>query len=174
MSSAMYGFILLLVFAWTLTRLFYDKAVLPRLRDQARFRLYAIRDELRNVAIENHLAADTFAFRYFEDMLNRMTRMCDVHSVSNLLYFCWTVEIPDSWIADRKRFEAEAPEDVKGLEQTAVRIMMSIMLSNSPMFCVFASAVTVVNGALRRTIEMKNRLLWADEGGMSWPQRSNA
>jgi hypothetical protein len=155
------GTIVLSVFAWAVLRMFYGFAVIPALRDKARFELYAVRDELRAMAIAGEIDPTSFSFNYFENVLNAMTRLCAVHSVSRLIYFAAHLdEVPQERIDERARFNSEAPQHLKALESRSMKTMMRVMFANSPLFCVFALIASFVYGAIRQTIELKNVLMW--------------
>lgn len=156
------GFCLLVAVVWTLFSLLYDYGLLPSLHDQTRFELFALRDELRGLAIRGQVDKSSFAFTQLETVLNRMTRMCQWYSVSNMLYVMAMMKPDEEASEERQRFDAEASEALKDIERRAMESMMRVLFMNSPVFVVISGAIILTSAAFKRSIEWRNRLMWYD------------
>lgn len=154
------GYILLIIYILSLAAIFYSFAILPVLRDQTKFRLYKIRDDLRALAINGQIDPDTYAFRHLEGMLNVMVRQCVRHNVSNMMYFMLTNQISRDDFTEMDQFQKEAPEPLKAMEKEAMRRMFTVMLQNSVVFVMFAGVLLAVHKSFKSFVELKNRLLW--------------
>src|SRR5215208_4901999 len=92
--------------------IFYQHAIRPMLSDIPRFRIFALRDRLRRLAIEEEVSASSFEYQYLERFLCRFVDNCAWFSWSTFFEFLWQH-------ADAKpspnsvRFEAEASEAMK-------------------------------------------------------------
>lgn len=154
------GLAVIFVLTWTLCSIMYNMGVLPCLRDRGRFELFALRDELRDLAINCQADANSFAFRHLEAVLNRMTKMCNYHTVSNMMFAMIMYHVDENTASDFKRFDAEASKQLKHIERRALDSMMRVMFANSPMFVMFAGLIYLTSEACKRSMELKNRLLW--------------
>lgn len=161
------GYILVAILAWALVSFFYDAGVLPCLRDRAKFELFRLRDELRDLAINCQVEPDSFAFQHLETMLNRMTRLCVRYSVSDMFYVTCAVKIDPESLDEVRRFDAEASGQLKFIERRAIESMVRIMFVNSPVFVIFAGAIILTSEACKRSIEFKNRVFWHDNPAIS-------
>ena|SRR3990167_7736061 len=161
------GYIAFFAFAWALMSLFYGFAIAPCLRDRARFELYALRDQLRDLALSCQAEPQSFSFRHLETMLNRMTRMCDLHNISNMVYVMLMVKVDQNTLREHQRFDAEATGQLKQIERHAIDSMVCVMFVNSPQFMLLAGMIVLTSQACKHSIELKNRLLWHDYPSIS-------
>src|SRR3984893_15013569 len=74
-------------FAWVLCSVFYSQVVRPVFRDKARFRLFALRDDLRRMAITGEISGSSDNYLYLERMLCRLIDRCFWYTWSSFFEF---------------------------------------------------------------------------------------
>jgi hypothetical protein len=120
--------------------IFYHYVARPMLCDRGRFRLFALRDQLRGLAIDGKVSASSFEYQYLEALLCRLVEKCSWFSVSSLfesLHRNKNAELSP----DAVRFEAEASDEVKEIYYTAIFAMMRVMFNNSPVWTLILTVV---------------------------------
>lgn len=152
--------------------IFYQNAARPMLCDRARFRLFALRDKLRRMAIEGIVDASSFQYRYLEKLLCRLVEKCSWFSWTSLLEFAWhNMDAEPS--PDSVKFEAEASDPLKMLYTEAVMEMMKVMFTNSPIWTAFIALVIcfaqIFGWAWKQWLDIKTKIFLEElsvEGGM--------
>ncbi len=120
--------------------IFFHYAIRPMLCDRGRFRIFALRDDLRGLAIERKISASSFEYQYLEKLLCRLIEKCSWFSVSSLfesLHRNKNAELSP----DAVKFEAEASDDVKSIYYAALFEMMRVMFNNSPVWTIILTIV---------------------------------
>ena len=119
---------------------FYHYVARPVLVDRGRFRIFALRDQLRGLAIEGKISASSFEYQYLEALLCRLIEKCSWFSVSSLfesLQRNKNAELSPNAV----RFEAEASDEVKEIYYRAIFEMMGVMFNNSPVWTLILTVV---------------------------------
>lgn len=164
------GYLILFAFVWAVCSVYYQAVVRPFARDAARFDLFAIRDELRSMAIKGEVDQNTYAFGHLESMLNNMVHLCKWYNVGTVIEF---VAMKRDQIAYPlvEKFDEEAPESLKKLEHQAMRCMLTVMVANSPVWMFSCGAVAVVGLLWKRQktawVERENRVIWHSDSELS-------
>ena len=154
--------VLLPVFmAWVLMSCFYGTAVRPVLRDVVRFRLFALRDELRMRGIEGEVAASSFHYMYLEKLICRMIDRCKWYSWSS--FFEFVIRYRDARpSADSQRFEAKAGDSLKQIHDRTVQEVLSLLMINSPVttLALFVTLYTakMFGAAWKQWIDIKTKI----------------
>jgi hypothetical protein len=161
---------LLVAVLWLAVNVFYQYIARHWLRDRARFRLFAIRDELRRLAITDRVDARSFAYRHLEASINGMVHSCTRLGFCHLLEFSMQKhELP----AEIQRFDREAPTELKELDRRATDAVLGAMMANSPGWMLVGAVVLgfseMYGIAFRNWISLKTRLLWSD-ASMLYPR----
>jgi hypothetical protein len=160
MSNEIY--ILGVVFAvYVALSIFYNYAARPMLCDRARFKIFALRDKLRRLAINGQISASSFEYKYLEALLCRLVEKCAWFSWSALFEFLWRKK--DAELSpDAVRFEREASETVKDIYSDAVLEMMHVMCTNSPIWtlfmCIGAGVDHLFGLAWKRWLDIKAKI----------------
>jgi hypothetical protein len=141
--------------------LFYDIAARPMLCDRGRFRIFALRDKLRRLAIDGDVSSSSFEYKYLEALLCRLIEKCSWFSWSSLFEFLWRNKNAEL-SPDAVKFEAEATEAVKTIYYTAVVEMTQVMLVNSPIWTLFLAIVVCVGDifgwAWKQWLDIKTKI----------------
>jgi hypothetical protein len=128
--------------AYAISSTFYHCAIRPMLCDRGRFRLFSLRDDLRQLAIEGKVSASSFEYQYLEALLCRLIEKCSWLSVSSLVEFVQRNKKAEL-SPEAVRFEAEASDDLKGIYYGAILEMMKVMFNNSP---IWTLVLTIIFG----------------------------
>lgn len=121
--------LLLVLVTWTVAGLFYDYVIRPVLRDRIRFRLFAIRDELRRLAIDQKIEARSTNYRFMERMLCRAINKCEWFTWQHFgEYIVSAGEVPKDIVV----FEESATNELKEIRDRSVLELLVIMDVNSP------------------------------------------
>jgi hypothetical protein len=132
-------------FACVLCSIFYTQVVRPVLRDGVRFKLFALRDDLRRMAINGEISASSFHYSYLEKMLCRLIDRCFWYTWGSLFEFIvrfWEVR-PS---AESIRFKQKSPPALKQIFQKAIRVMIDVLNVNSHGTTIAIFAVLKVAG----------------------------
>ncbi len=119
---------------------FYHYIARPMFVDRGRFRVFALRDELRGLAIEGKVSSSSFEYQYLEALLCRLIEKCSWFSVSSLfesLHRNKNAELSPNAV----KFEAEASDEVKEIYYRALFEMMGVMFNNSPVWRLILTVV---------------------------------
>src|SRR5438552_8819827 len=119
--------------AYSIFSIFYHYVARPMLCDRGRFRIFALRDRLRELAVEGKVSASSFEYQYLEALLCRLIEKCSWFSVSSFIEF-WRRNKDAKLSPAAVRFEAEASNDVKDIYHSAIFEMMRVMFNNSPIW----------------------------------------
>jgi hypothetical protein len=114
------------------------------LSDRARFRIFELRDDLRNLAIDGQISASSFEYRFLEKLLCRLAEKCVWFSWSSFIEFLWRNK--DAELSpEAARFETEASEALKEIYFKAVMEMMKVMCTNSPIWTTFFGIASIID-----------------------------
>jgi hypothetical protein len=145
--------------------IFYHNAIRPMLGDRSRFRIFALRDKLRRLAIEEEVDASSFEYQYLERLLCRLIDKCAWFSWTTLFEFLWRhADAKPS--EDSIRFDAEASAATKEIYQQAISAMTLVMVTNSPIWTL--TVVTAVclgqmfGWAWKQWLEFKTKIFLED------------
>lgn len=159
---------LVFAFVWAVVSFYYQQAIRPYICDVVRFAIFRRRDLLREMAVSGEADCHSFAFRYLEDLFNRMVRSCSWVSISTFIEFEMS-RGKEATTPDIQRFDQEAPKQLKRLEEEALDCMMLVMAGNSPGWTLMAALVYMVSKvsgwALERWVHMRTRVLWHEDFG---------
>src|SRR5207249_5808290 len=72
---------------YVLFSIFYNYAARPIFGDRARFKIFALRDKLRRLAVDGRISASSFEYKYLEALLCRLVEKCAWFSWSSVLEF---------------------------------------------------------------------------------------
>lgn len=152
------AFLIVLSFVWILLSAYYRLAIRPILHRRAKYKVFALRDEVRRLAEKGEVDAQSFSFRHVEGMLNGMIRSCESYNAASLVS-CTT---SDDVKREIEKFDTEAPECLKEIERKSLHVMLNILASNSPWLAILFSLV-VAASAIRyllasRGYEVESRL----------------
>jgi len=141
--------------------LFYHTALRPMLCDRARFRLFALRDDLRRLAIEGEVEPSSFQYQYLERLLCRLIEKCSWFSWSSFFEFLWRNNQAQP-SHDSLRFEAEASDSLKTIHDQTISGMARVMLTNSPIWTLTIALVLAIADAFgwawKRWVEIKTKI----------------
>ena len=150
------GFAVYVVFS-----IFYNYAARPMLCDRGRFKIFALRDKLRRLAIDGQVSATSFEYQHLESLLCRLIEKCSWLSCGSLIEFM--VRNKDAQLSpDTVRFEAEASESIKEIYYTALLEMMQVMFTNSPIWTLFLTIIFGVTNffgwAVKQWVDIKAKI----------------
>ena len=134
--------ILPVLLAFTLLLVFYHYTFRKVLLDMQRYRLFALRDEVRMMGVKGVVAPQTFEFQYIERMLCFLTSACPKLTLSRfieMIIMKRDIQEPP----EAKRFNENAPEDLKEIEKKAIRYFLLTMFVNSPTFALILIGVAI-------------------------------
>ena len=141
--------ILVLCIAWAMCSMFYTGVVRPGLRDEARYLLFAERDELRRLAIDGNVDPSSFPYMYLERFLCKLIDHCYWYSFGNIWEFFKLH--PDAPLpADAARFERKAPEELKAIRDRAISHIILAMAINSPIYAAYLLCASHVKSKLTK------------------------
>ena len=129
---------------------FYWGVMRPVLLIRSQYRIYALRDALRSMAIRGEASHRSHAYQYLEDFMNKAICILPTVSVNTLLRFA--VAEPSEGMV---RFDEEASEELQHLREAARTESMWIILMNSPWF----STMLATGWLLRKVLSSLCRLL---------------
>lgn len=120
-------------------RLVYKKAVAPYLLDRERFRVFAMRDQLRRISVNG--GGHSFSHLYLEKTFNNSIQGMGDMSLMGLIIYIAEHMGEDGKIrnsnADYERFKREASPELKELSGEFSWAIMTAMAINSPILMVF-------------------------------------
>jgi hypothetical protein len=159
-SDAVYVLALVLG-VYTVFSIFYTTAIRPMFCDRTRFRLFALRDQLRRLAIDEEVKPSSFEYRYLELMLCRLIDKCAWYSWSSFIEF-FVKNRHARQSADSVRFQAKASESLLRIHDGAIVETMKVMLTNSPIWTLtlfFVFCVGYAMGAAwKQAVEIKAKI----------------
>lgn len=164
------------IFTLTVASLVFKLAIQPVLRDSIRFKLFAERDRLRQIAIDRVIDEDGFAFRHIEMMLNCMivgVDEFDIRTVAERSRQKLDRRVNQKIESDLARFSNEATDELKQIEARSLRWMTLALGYNTPtilLVCVGA----VWARKCTNFIKQKQRNYWysfGDHKGFNSPNR---
>jgi hypothetical protein len=160
---------LLVAFIWFMASVYHQAVIRPFLHDVARFRVFAVRDEIRAAAACGQVDPQSFPYQYLEDLLNSMVHLCGWYSVSALLEFaiaCVLNPPTEGDVKEIERFENEASPWLREREHHAIYNMRPALIANSPCWVGIAFglyAFKKVRRALGKALETQSRRFWHND-----------
>lgn len=150
-------------FTLALLSFHYQHVIKPVCQDIIRFKLFAKRDELRRLAISGAVDMTSFTYRHLEDMINTMANATTWYSVSIWIEsMVWKSSHPESQQEAKtlmEKFEAQASDDEKRIEQNVMKLIFVVMAANSPGWMIIVS-VSLVMSSVKAQFGRWNRALW--------------
>jgi hypothetical protein len=128
--------------AYVVFSLFYERAIRPMLCDRTRFKLFALRDRLRRLAVDEKVAAESAEYRYLEKLICKLIDKCSWFSWSTFFEFLWRHRDAEL-SAEAVHFEENADPLLKDIYKEAVNEMTRLLLTNSPMWT-FVLSISVL------------------------------
>lgn len=121
---------------WFVLRFIFRNAISPYMHDKARFKLFAMRDELR--ACEHlYKDHDDFCFRFMEGVINSAIRGISSFGIIEILKFSPTDKERKETEHRMKKFEKNAPPELKDMDKRVVMTVIGAMAFNSPFLMSF-------------------------------------
>lgn len=119
---------------WFVVRYMYRGAISSYLTDKGRFEIFRLRDNLRRLEVTG-IKSD-FCFRFLEDVFNSAIRKLDRLSLGNFLLYKFGVgvdrEAEREIIKSLERFDNEAPNELKELDNALVSVFRKAITVKSP------------------------------------------
>lgn len=110
----------------------YWFAIRPALLNSVRYKIFALRDNLRGLAIDEKIKADGFAYEHLEKTLCNLIGMAPVLNIYQFGQFMiWRKEFRTS--SREKRFKENAPPELAEIHQQAIESLFWVLLINSPL-----------------------------------------
>jgi hypothetical protein len=147
--------------AYVVFSLFYNYAARPMFCDRARFRIFALRDKLRRLAIDELISASSFEYQYLERLLCRLIEKCSWFSWGS--FFEFLLRNKDAELsAETLKFESEASDAVKDIYYKAIMEMSQVLLTNSPIWTLFLGIIVAIGHffgwAAKQWLEIKTKI----------------
>ena len=113
--------------------IFYRLAVRPVLLDRIRFKIFRLRDDLRDMAICGDIKPTLFAYTHLERSLCRLVVIVPALNMYQFTQFVlWQKYLPERSSRDM-RFEEVAPQRLREISNKAVATLFGVILVNSPL-----------------------------------------
>jgi hypothetical protein len=141
--------------------LFYERAIRPMLCDRTRFKLFALRDTLRRLAIDGQIEATSNQYQYLEQLLCKLINKCAWFAWTSFFEFVW--RHGDAELSpEAVDFDRSADPQLKKIYTEAVDEMTHLLLTNSPMWT-FVLGISVAIGLLfghawKQWLEIKTKI----------------
>jgi len=146
--------------AWFGLRHFYRNAARPIFIESARFDLFALRDELRDIEQSKIFTEDEHqAFRFMENAFNSVIRQADSLSLAGYLYILFKsgLKAPVKSL-EFERFEKHAPQELRVLDKKFVTIFQGVLAANSPLLVIGCGLLFLVAICLSKLLRTKSML----------------
>jgi hypothetical protein len=129
-----------ILIAWFVLRHFYRNSVHPYFMDRARFQVFAIRDELRQIQMSRRFSKnEARSIAFMEQALNGAVKHCAIFRLGEFL--ADSISPPSKVDLEQlKRFEEfrkYLPEELTHLDARFGRAAGMMMIANSPLLVVF-------------------------------------
>jgi len=113
--------------------IFYRLAVRPVLLDRIRFKIFRLRDDLRDMAIDGSVKPTLFAYTHLERSLCRLIVIVPALNMYHFTQFVlWQKYLPEP-SSREMRFEEVAPPQLRKISNEAVGTLFGAILVNSPL-----------------------------------------
>jgi hypothetical protein len=147
--------------AYVIFSLFYERAIRPMLCDRTRFKLFALRDQLRRLAIDSEIQATSPEYQYLERLICKLVDKCPWFSWGSFFEFLYRHRDAELSI-EAKHFNENADPQLKAIYVQAVDGMTRLLLTNSPVWTVVLGvclgAALIFNEAWRQWIEIQKMI----------------
>lgn len=121
-----------ILLAFGLFFLYYRFAIRRILLDRLRFKIFSLRDDLRDAAINGDVDPTSFAYLYLERSLCALLNMAPLLTIYNFSKF--VVWNPAMTTPPRElKFKETAPESLLRMDDSAIESMFWVLLINSPL-----------------------------------------
>ena len=125
--------LLLVVLTFGLLFVFYRLALRPVLLDWVRFKIFKLRDDLRDMAIRGEIKPTLFAYKHLERSLCALIAIAPALNMYHFTQFVlWQKYLPEPSSRDM-RFEEVAPQRLREIDEEAVTTLFWVILINSPL-----------------------------------------
>lgn len=128
---------------WFWLSVLYQSAIRPVLNDRARFRLFRLRDELRSRGMNGEWNVQGFPYLFMEARLNRLIKLSHGITLGHILEFFILNPTPTRSKAVI-RFEQEAPDELRRLDQSAMESLIWSVMVNSPGWVALSGALGLI------------------------------
>jgi hypothetical protein len=157
-------YLIIAFLASCLISLFYWQVVQPVLLRGLRFRLFARRDKLRRLAIENRENSKSFAYREVESIICKTIATIPARSL--LSFFWFAIRNDDKKDENIERLRKEGSSDLLEMVYKTVGDALIIMSLNSPLmifFGVWIVAILWIVGCVNRLLIYRKTENFIDE-----------
>lgn len=156
-----YVFCIVTLLTLFILSVFYWHVIRPALLTQIRYSIFQHRDTLRSLAVHGKCDPSSFSFQHLEKMLNGMGTVTFMYSFGSLLESMiskrsdWDQQIK----RDMEKFQSEATEEMRIIEQTSFELILRAMYINSPWWAILGAFLTLLR-SLKRRLECWNKAAW--------------
>lgn len=138
---------IILVIALSILHFFYEGVILPSLRYTYRFKLFALRDRVRRLMINEEISKELF--NHLNDGINATVGRLREINISNLMSVDETLKRDPSLMARAEKYREAIlnceVEEVKAIQKRCRNIYMEVFLLNSlAMICYFMPVFFVI------------------------------
>jgi hypothetical protein len=141
-----------------LVSLFYWQIVRPVFMHAIRYRLFARRDQLRELAIDGYENAQSFSYTYLEAFINKTISF--MPSIGLVAFIIYSVQQDKRGTTPEfRRFEEEASLSLKEIRNKSVQDALLFMIVNSPVMVMagaLVAAILWVCGKVNKIILLNN------------------
>jgi len=163
-----FTYMLAIVFGvYVVFSLFYEMAIRPMLCDRTRFKLFALRDRLRRLAVDERVPAESAEYKYLEKLICKLIDKCSWFSWSSFFEFVWRHR--DAELSpEAVHFEEKADQLLKEIYEEAVNEMTRLLVTNSPMWTFVLSISVLIalafGHAWKQWLEIKTKIFLEEPG----------
>lgn len=130
MLTSIIAVLLSMLGIWIMLSSLYWHAARPALQNAIRYRLFAKRDSLRRLAIENQVRPESFVYKYLERRLCYTIRMAPGLNLYSFLVF--SLKQNTLKLSEMKQFEQQATKDTKKIWLDMADDFIFMLLANAP------------------------------------------
>lgn len=134
--------IILIFIVCCMVSVFYWHVLQATVLRAIRFKLFARRDRLRRLAIEEEVDYNSFAYRSLEGFICKTVSVVPSISLASLIVF--SIRHPNLKSEEMERFRKEASPELRGILQKTAGDALLIMTFNSPILGVVAGTIVLV------------------------------
>ena len=131
---------------------YYWYVVQACILQKMRFELFRLRDELRCLACEGKEQPSSFAYAYLEAFICKCIAFGPYFSLANLIWL--QIRKPTETSEESAKFKAQASEQLLNLQKQTLQQVLKIMILNSPVLVIFATALALGAWILGRINKM--------------------
>lgn len=153
--SAILAKILLVFITTILLSLFYWQIVRPVFMLAIRYKLFALRDELRSMAISQTESLESFSYQNMEWLINKSIHLIPSTSLAKFIIYMARSKAKSE---SSERFEKEGSAALKSIRNRVVSLTICGLSVNSPLVVIGAfimASVLWVSGKINKYILIK-------------------